>query len=245
MGEDNETVRSVLILEGPEGSWDELVTRVGGLGFNPVRCETIDDAERTLEDAEEPIRCALLPAEFADRRLKRALKGIRKRGGKHFHIAAVGPEPGKDARKQLRSAGIQFALWEPFDEPTLRFQLNRLTGPEGGDEIRKSARVPTRLKATVTTGGRSRDASLYSLSESGAFFETQRACMNGAKVESEVRLPSGPILLPGVVMFANVPGNLQRPNLPLGMGVRFGRMQDSDFAELRDYVASRLSQLTV
>jgi hypothetical protein len=59
MADDPENVRTVLVLEGPEGSWDELVTRVGGLGFNPLRCETIDDAERALEAADVPIGCAL------------------------------------------------------------------------------------------------------------------------------------------------------------------------------------------
>jgi hypothetical protein len=69
--------------------------------------------------------------------------------------------------------------------------------------------------------------------------------MNGAELEMEIRLPSGPVSLSAIVMFANVPGNLQRPNLPLGMGVRFATMTDSGFALLHDYVASKAAQLTV
>ena len=43
----------------------------------------------------------------------------------------------------------------------------------------------------------------------------------------------------------NVPGNLQRPNLPLGMGVRFGQLSTSDAEALRDYVESQLSHVLV
>ena len=46
-------------------------------------------------------------------------------------------------------------------------------------------------------------------------------------------------------MFANVPGNLQLPNLPLGTDVRFGKMADTHVAELRHYVASKVAQLAV
>lgn len=55
MADNPEIVRTVLVLERPKGSWDELVTRVGGLGFNPLRCQTIDDAERALEAANLPL----------------------------------------------------------------------------------------------------------------------------------------------------------------------------------------------
>lgn len=245
MGEDNESVRSVLTIEGPEGGWDELITRIGGLGFHPVRCETIEDAERVLEATAQPVHCGLLPATFADKRLKRALKGLRKRVGRKFHLVAVGAKPEQDACKHLRSAGIHSALWEPFDETTLRFQLNRLTGPDPVREVREGARVPTRLRTTAVAGGRARDTAVYSLSASGAFLETPRACMSGATIELDLFLPSGALSLSAAVMFANVPGNLQRPNLPLGMGIRFDPMPESDLADLRDYIASRSSQLTV
>lgn len=245
MADDPRATPTVLLLEGPDGTWDELATRIGGLGFHPLRCETIEAAERLLEEADAPIRAVLLPAEFADRRLKRALKSLRSVRSERLRIAAVGPEPDAQDRKWLRAAGVRYGLWEPIDPTTLRFQINRLTAMDEGDAIRASERVPTRLAARATAGGRTRDAQVYSLSETGAFLATPRACMNGAAIEVEIKLPSGAIAAPATVMFANVPGNLQRPNLPLGMGVRFGQLSTRDAEALRDYVESQLSHVLV
>jgi len=245
MAEDPIGTPSVLLLEGPEGTWDELAARIGGLGFHLLRCETIEAAERALEAAQAPVRAVLLPTDLADRRLKKALKGLMSIGGKRLRIAAVGDEPDAEDRKYLRAAGVRYGLWEPIDATTLRFQLNRLTALGEVDAIRGAERVPTRLQARATAGGRARDAALYSLSESGAFLATPRACMQGAEVEIEIRLPTGAITAPGTVMFSNVPGNLQRPNLPLGMGVRFGQLAPADASALRDYVESQLPHVLV
>ena len=128
MGEDFELTRAVILLDGSSGPNDELVTHVAELGFVPVCCPTFEAAEAALECAEDPIHCTLIPTEFADRGLKRGLKNLRKRGVRAgLHLVAVGPEPDRSTRKRLRSAGIHYALWEPLEESTLRFQLNRLT----------------------------------------------------------------------------------------------------------------------
>jgi hypothetical protein len=66
-------------------------------------------------------------------------------------------------------------------------------------------------------------------------------------VQIELHLPTSPeaVAVAADVIFTNVPGNLQRPNLPLGMGVSF---QDID-AEARQaiarYVDERLHELSV
>ena len=105
--------------------------------------------------------------------------------------------------------------------------------------------MPTYLLARVFQGDRHKDAVVYSLSEGGSFLETPRASMEGALIEVELKLPGHPIRLPAEVVFANVPGNLQRPNLPLGMGVRFTNNQSADADALHDYVMQRFEQLEV
>jgi hypothetical protein len=40
-----------------------------------------------------------------------------------------------------------------------------------------------------------------------------------------------------VVVFTNVPGNLHRPNLPVGMGVRFAEVPELAAAAIRRLVA--------
>jgi hypothetical protein len=246
MGDDAECPRPVLVIGGTDPAHDELVARIGGLGFEPVCCPTPETALLALEEAEEPIHCVLVSSERADRNLKRALKPLRKLGAPAgLHLAAFGQEPDRAGRRRLRSAGVHYALWQPIEESTLRFQLNRLTRSDPGDEIRRARRVPTHLPARALAGGRSRDAIVYSLSEAGAFLETPRACMNGARVEIELVLPTGMLVLSSTVAFANVPGNLQRPNLPLGMGVHFDQPAAAGLSALADYVETRSSQLVV
>jgi hypothetical protein len=53
------------------------------------------------------------------------------------------------------------------------------------------------------------------------------------------------IEIEGVVVFANVPGNLQRPNLPLGMGVRFDAMPDSVRRVIAAFIQQRMDSLEV
>ena len=247
MGEESQRTRTVIVLSGPDALPAELIDRVEQLGFHPLACVNASAAEQAVLDAEDPIHCALLPASLADRNLKRELKSLRRAGSlTGLHLVAVGEEPGRAERKLLRNAGVRYALWNPVEASTLRFQLNRLTRYDPAtDEIRRARRVPTRLPARVSAGGRSRDATVYSLSESGAFLETQRAAMNGARVEVEFLLNHRTLAAPATVAFANVPGNLQRPNLPLGMGVRFGELPSGTQRALIDYVESQLPQLEV
>ncbi len=69
--------------------------------------------------------------------------------------------------------------------------------------------------------------------------------MDGAVVEVELRLPAGHVRVRGTVIFSNVPGNLQRPNLPLGMGIRFENTPKDIVEQIRTYVTQRLAELNV
>ena len=160
-------------------------------------------------------------------------------------MVSVGKPPTDDERKKLRAAGLQLSLWEPYDDGTLRFQLNRALGGDRDHHGRLHKRVPTYLLARIFVGPRTKDAVVYSLSEGGAFLETPRASMDGAKVDIELRLPANHIRVRGMVIFSNVPGNLQRPNLPMGMGIRFETVAAEEAALIREYVKTRLSELDV
>ena len=105
--------------------------------------------------------------------------------------------------------------------------------------------MPTYLLARVFVGGRTKDAVVYSLSEGGAFLETQRASMEGAQIRLELRLPGAAIEAAGEVLFSNVPGNLQRPNLPLGMGLHFTEIGSDEKKRIREFVATRYAELNV
>jgi hypothetical protein len=147
MGEPDHAPPIVLLLDGPAAIW--LAPRVEALGYRVLRVETIDDAHRAIEDTTPEIACALVPAELADKRLKRALKRLRGRAKRgQLNLTAVGPAPNHEGRKWLRAALVRSALWEPFDDGMLRFQLNRLTLSSPPD-AREAVRVPSGLIANA------------------------------------------------------------------------------------------------
>ena len=67
----------------------------------------------------------------------------------------------------------------------------------------------------------------------------------GASLELAISLPGCFIKVASRVAFANVPGNLERPNLPLGMGVRFEELDSATEKQLKAYVKQRLAELEV
>ena len=92
---------------------------------------------------------------------------------------------------------------------------------------------------------RSRRVHVYSLSTAGAFLETPRPSIRGAGLTLEILLPDGVLRVTGRVIYSNVPGNLQRPMLPLGMGVQFEELDEEATARLRRYVENRFAQISV
>ena len=62
--------------------------------------------------------------------------------------------------------------------------------------------------------------------------------MRGAKVVLELPLEGGVVSVGGTVVYANVPGNLRKANLPSGMAVCFEDVRDEERARLREAVAA-------
>jgi len=158
---------------------------------------------------------------------------------------AYGKIPDPKQAKLLRGAGVLLALWEGYDEGMLRFQLNRLVAGDTMPAVRGSRRAPTHTPIRVLVGGREKSGVLYSLSEGGCFIESPRASMDGARLKLLFELDQDAFELDGVVVFANVPGNLQRPNLPLGMGIRFQNVGSGALERIQQFIQDRLNALEV
>ncbi|MGH0035459.1 MAG: PilZ domain-containing protein [Myxococcota bacterium] len=234
----------LLVSTPPRGQ--EMSARLQPLDVTPLLAADLAEAEAVLAKAGTPVAAALIDLALVDRNLKGCLKRLRRHApttGMTF--VAFGAAPERATRKTLRSAGVSLGLWEPIDEGVLRFQINRALNGSREGHGRSSPRVPTFLVARVHGGGRTKDAVVYSLSETGAFLETPRASMDGAQVEIEMNLPGQALRLSGKVVFSNVPGNLQRPNLPLGMGVRFGEMSRDERKRIAEFVDDRAQQLNL
>jgi hypothetical protein len=236
----------VLLIEATPGRLNEVARRIRLQGAAPQIASGAAEAADLLPGGDLGVAAVLVDAALASRTLKKDLGRLQTAaGGLELYYVAVGEEPGNPARKKLRAAGIRSALWEPFDDATLRFQLNRAWNADRDDHKRAHPRIPTYLHAQIGGGQRVKDGVVYSLSVQGAFIETPRASMSGAVVEVAIRLPNCFVETKARVVFANVPGNLQRPNLPLGMAVRFEELDPQASRKLKAYVKERLARLEV
>jgi hypothetical protein len=235
--------RSVLLLDGPAGRLAGFRDRLSGLGLSPILARDPAEALRGLASPLEP-RVALLVPEFAGSALAGTLAQLLAEAPEHeLGFVATGPAPGPDTRSCLRAAGVRLALWEPFDDGALRFQLNRARHHKS--DGREELRIPTTLLARVQASDRPRDAIVYNLSARGAFLETPRAALRGAQIELDLPLPSGALRVKARVRFHNVAGNLQRPNLPFGMGIEFIALSRDAGDAIRLYVEERAKGFVV
>lgn len=238
--------RSVLVLDGAGERMAALAIRLRGLTFRVVRVKTAEEALPLLEDPRLACTAALLPPEWPVADLPRAVAALREAAGSEgLTLLGVGQRPAADAVERLRAAGVSLALWEPFGDCTLRFQVNRALAGLRTDGQRRETRIPTEWLARVLAGGRRKEATVYSLSAGGAFLATPRPSLRGASIALELPLPHAEIAVGGRVVYTNVPGNLQRANLPLGMGVVFTALAPEAERDIRRAVAESALSLVV
>jgi hypothetical protein len=237
--------RSVLLLDGASHRLATVVERLPLLGFSAVRAKTPEEALQLVESPRYDFGAALLPPDLPVANLAGALEILRERGARRLVCVAIGSKPGPDGLDRLRLAGVELAVWNPIDDATLRFQINRALFAFQGESLRREVRAPTDLRVRFSAGGRQKEAALYTLSARGAFLATPRPSLRGASVAVELPLPTENLAVGGRVLYTNVPGNLQRTTLPLGMAVEFTALTGEAEASIRRSVAERALSLVV
>lgn len=240
--------RHTLVLESPRNlETMDLARRLREIGAPMTVVEGFDDAEAILREQELDVGAVLVPTYFEPEHVGQqheVLCSLAPKDGLRF--VSVGEAPEKKLRKRLQKAGVKLAMWNPLLDSHLRFQLNRAHNPApDGFGNRETPRIPTDWHCTVTMGQRSREAAIFSLAETGAFLATDRAVMNGARISLVLQLPGEALATEAMVVYANVTGNLQRPSLPLGMGVRFEPLEKKDVKRLRQLIKESVARLDV
>jgi CheY-like chemotaxis protein len=234
----------ILLVEDERTGSDALATSLVRLGVEPIRVDDLVEAAEVARSKQYMIDGVLLPSHLPGVEIEKAMKSMQQ-SEPMLHAMAYGKVPEPEQRNHLQHAGVLFALWDGYDEGVLRFQINRLVSKDNDHSLRDSTRAPTHTPIRMVIGGREKAGMLYSISEGGCFVETARASMEGARLRLTWRLAEVEYSLDGVVAFSNVPGNLQRPNLPLGMGVRFEGMPDKARWQLADFIRERMDALEV
>jgi hypothetical protein len=221
-----------------------LTAQLVRLGVEPIRVADLDDAVKVVKARQYVISAILVPSDAPVKIVDKALKSMRRREPV-LPAMAYGKMPDPAQSKLLRQSGVLLSLWDGYDEGVLRFQINRLVSGEHKRSARRCRRAPIHSPIRVVVGGREKSGVLYSLSEGGCFIETPRASMDGARLRMIFDLQGLTLEIDGVVVFANVPGNLQRPNLPLGMGVRFEAIPDDARNPIAAFIQQRMNSLEV
>lgn len=230
--------RPAVILLGFGIAHDALAGRLLLLGIRPLRADKVESAIRLLQRQDAPPRAAILPADPPFRPLKEALAPLVA-AAPALRLLALGERPGLEAAEALRRAGVRHCLWDPCTDSELRFVLNRILYDSRRGQERTELRVPTGLMARIRSAAGEKPALVYNLSVGGAYLETPRPTGVGGHVQVTLPLPEGHVELRGQVISTNVPGNLQRPNLPVGMGVRFEELGEREREIVARYVRSR------
>ncbi len=239
--------RTVLVVDAGGHPLEPAAQRLRLLGILALRAKTGGEARAALADARAAIGAVLIPPDPPTLDLARALRALSTTpDGARLQLLVCGPRPSADTRARLRDAGATLALWEPLDDHALRFQVNRaLAGFAAGSVPRRAERVPTSWPVEVRLGARARPARLYSLSARGAFLETAGPALRRALVHVTLPLPEADLRVAGEVVTTNVPGNLRRRNLPIGMGIRFLGLSAAAEQALCRYTTARAEQLLV
>jgi CheY-like chemotaxis protein len=239
--------KSLLVVEGGGESLEPIARRLAGLGFHVVRAKTPRDAHELLRDPRFLLGGVVIPADLPGRDLADSLHALQA-GGRTgmLPLLACGMRPDPSARERLRRAGVEHALWFPLDDHLLRFQANRaLAGGAHSRATRRSERVPTNWPVSFRLLGREKLAKLYTLSCSGAFLATAQPSLPRTLVHVQLPLPAHDARVAAEVMMTNVPGNLAKGNLPVGMGIRFRGLDGNTEAALLAYTMDRSRALKV
>jgi CheY-like chemotaxis protein len=217
--------------------FDTLAGRILLLNFRATRAALLEDGVRALERSGEPIRAVLVSIPHSLGDIDFALRRLRDRASSpHLRFVAVGAHPGQREQEELRRAGVEFALWNPFDDAALRFVLNEAVQDPSAGESRHVLRAPTTMLARVFSAAGQKAALVYNLSEGGAYLETLRPTSAKGHIRVEIPLPTGTVTLEAQVVTTNVPGNIQKANLPMGMGVEFTDVPEETRCALAEYV---------
>jgi hypothetical protein len=225
-------------------SLEVLRERLVRMGYRAVPAKTPEQAHVLLRIARGAIGAAVLAPDLPVVDLRRTLRFLCDVATGELWFLAAGPKPERADLARLRSAGVTFPLFEPLHSNTLRFQINRALAGSGvvrGE--RRSVRAPTNWEIPVFMEGRSKAASVYTVSSSGAFLATPAPSPRGAQLALELPMPGLPSRLKAHVVMTNVPGNLQHKNLPVGMGVRFAGPPVDAEALLHVFAQERLTDL--
>lgn len=226
-----------LIVDDDQNSLGEVALRLLRLRIDVFYAKDSAEAWLLARQEADRIRALLFPPTVGVEQIAPIVECLRSRAPEVPRtLMVIGQRPDEAARERLREGGVEWALWEPYDESALRSVVSSSMVPRYETESRKEARLPTTLLGRAFVGTRRRDAVVSMLSLGGAFLETPSPFPEESRVTLEIPLPDGSLLVKARVIHARYPSSEAPPSDPCGMGVEFVNLASEDEERVRCFL---------
>lgn len=233
-------VRSALVVDDAKGGLGQVALRLIRLGVSGFYAKDVVEAWLLAQQEADSLR-VLLIAPHADRagiaRILALLRGHP--SGLPRSVVAIGACPDQATRAGLRKVGVEWAIWEPYDESTLRMVLSNAMAPALAGEPRRSERLPTTLLGRAFKGLHRKDGVVCSLSAQGAFLEMPYPYEEGTRITLEIDVEGQPIVAKAEVRYTLERGGSGISEYPAGMGIEFQEMAPEARERLARFLAEQ------
>ena len=226
-----------LIVDDDRNSLGEVALRLLRLRVDVFYAKHPGEAWLLAQQEAERIRVLLFPPTVGMKEVAAIFECLRSRASEIPRtLVVIGPRPDAAARERLCAGGVEWALWEPYDEGALRSIVASSMASGYEAEPRKEVRLPTTLLGRAFVGTRRRDAIVSVLSPAGAFLETPSPFPEDSGIRLEIAFPEGSVLLKARVVHARYPSSEGPPCHPSGMGVEFADLTPPEEERVRCFL---------
>ncbi len=239
-------VRAALVVDDTQATLGDVAMRLLRLGIDVFYSKDHDEAWLLAQEEAQRIYALLFSPGVAADGITNILDCLETHAASVPRtLVTIGQRPDDDTRERLRACGVQWALWEPYDESALRSVVSAAMSSGVGENSRREPRLPTTLLGRAFMGIHRKDVIIYTLSAKGAFLETPSPYLTGSQITVEVALPGDSFVAKANVVYrkdAREAGPAAQPN---GMGVEFSKVDPRSEEKLRKFLEEQTDRFAV
>jgi hypothetical protein len=234
------SLKSALVVDDAKGALGQVALRLIRLGVAGFYAKDVVEAWLLAQQEAGSIRVLLVAPHVDLGGVARILALLRGHpSGLARSVIAIGASPDEATRAGLREAGVEWALWEPYDESALRMVISNAMAPALAGEPRRSERLPTTLLGRAFKGLHRKDGVVCSLSIDGAFLEMPYPYEEGTRITLEIDVEGESLVAKAEVRYTRERGGAGAAEYPAGMGVAFLELAPAAREKLARYLGEQ------
>jgi hypothetical protein len=234
------SLKSALVVDDAKGALGQVALRLIRLGVAGFYAKDVVEAWLLAQQEAGSIRVLLVAPHVDLGGVARILALLRGHpSGLARSVIAIGASPDEATRAGLREAGVEWALWEPYDESALRMVISNAMAPALAGEPRRSERLPTTLLGRAFKGLHRKDGVVCSLSIDGAFLEMPYPYEEGTRITLEIDVEGESLVAKAEVRYTRERGGDGAAEYPAGMGVAFLELAPAAREKLARYLGEQ------